>query len=124
MNINHNHSPHVAWIIRPLLLAALLGALVLPAQAGRGFDRPPNEVKKKIEDLIRASGAQTVGVAFYDLASSKEVLLNADESFHAASTMKVPVMMEVYRQAAAGKFSLDDRIPVKNDFLSIADGSH
>jgi beta-lactamase class A len=38
--------------------------------------------------------------------------------------MKVPVMMELYRQAAAKRFSLDDRIPIKNDFISIADGSH
>jgi beta-lactamase class A len=33
-------------------------------------------------------------------------------------------MMEVYRQAGAGKFSLDDSIPVKNDFISIADANH
>jgi len=38
--------------------------------------------------------------------------------------MKVPVMMEIYRQAAAGKFGLDERVPIKNDFVSIADGSH
>jgi beta-lactamase class A len=37
--------------------------------------------------------------------------------------MKVPVMMEVYRRAAEGKFSLDDEITIKNDFISIADGS-
>ena len=81
-------------------------------------------MRKKIEELTRASGAEAVGVAFHDLATGGEVLINPDESFHAASTMKVPVMMEIYRQAAQGKFSLDDPIPVKNDFLSIADGSH
>jgi beta-lactamase class A len=81
------------------------------------------DAKAKIEELIRASGAETVGVAFYDLATGEELLINPDESFHAASTMKVPVMMELYRQAQAKKFSLDDRIPIKNDFLSIADGS-
>jgi beta-lactamase class A len=79
--------------------------------------------KSRIEELIKSSGAETVGIGFYDLASGRELLINPDIEFHAASTMKVPVMMELYRQAAAKKFSLDDRIPIKNDFVSIADGS-
>jgi beta-lactamase class A len=78
----------------------------------------------KIDELIRASGAETVAVAYCDLATGKELLINPDVNFHAASTMKVPVMMEIFRQAAAGKLSLEQRIPVKNDFASIVDGSH
>lgn len=113
-----------ARIAPALLIAALFGALVIQACAVSGSNPAPNDVKKKLEALIAASNAQMVGVAFYDLASGTEVLINADESFHAASTMKVPVMIEIYRQATAGKFALDDRIAVKNDFISIADGSH
>src|SRR5262249_34926946 len=74
----------------------------------------PNDLKAKIEEMIHASGAEIVAIAFYDLATGKEILINADESLHAASTMKVPVMMELYRQAAAKKFSLDERISIKN----------
>jgi len=84
----------------------------------------PENLEKKIDALVRASGAETVAVAYYDLATNKELLINPDVSFHAASTMKVPVMMEIFRQASAGKLSLDQRIPVKNDFASIVDGSH
>lgn len=84
----------------------------------------PENLEKKIDALVRASGAETVAVAYYDLATGKELLINPDVSFHAASTMKVPVMMEIFRQASAGKLSLDQRIPVKNDFASIVDGSH
>jgi beta-lactamase class A len=84
----------------------------------------PNELGKKVEDLIQASGAETVAVSYYDLATGAELLINPDISFHAASTMKVPVMMEIFRQAAAGKISLGQRIPIKNDFASIVDGSH
>lgn len=80
--------------------------------------------EKKIEELVRESGAETVAVAYYDLTTGAELLINPDVSFHAASTMKVPVMMEIYRQVAAGKLSLDQRIPIKNDFASIVDGSH
>jgi beta-lactamase class A len=80
-------------------------------------------VSERIDELGRASGAETVAVAYYDLGSGKSLLINPDETFHAASTMKVPVMMEIFRQAAAGKLSLEQRIAVKNDFASIVDGS-
>src|SRR5262249_31357721 len=46
-----------------------------------------------------------------------------DVPFHAASTMKVPVMIELYRQARARIVKLDHRIPVTNQFRSIVDGS-
>lgn len=83
-----------------------------------------NDLDKKITELVKASGAETVAVAYHDMATGRELLIEPDVSFHAASTMKVPVMMEIFRQAAAGKLSLDARIPIKNDFVSIADGSH
>lgn len=100
-------------------------ALLLISPATPSFTKAePNDLKPKIAELVAASGAETVAVAYYDLASGEEFLINPDVSFHAASTMKVPVMMEVYRQAAARKLSLDQRIPIKNDFASIVDGSH
>ncbi len=66
----------------------------------------------------------TFAVAFSDLAdTSRTLLLNAKEEFHAASTMKTPVLVEVYKQAAQGKFNLTDSLIVKNEFYSIADSS-
>lgn len=62
-------------------------------------------------------------VAFKDMQTGEMLLFNEKESFHAASTMKTPVMMEVYRQAKAGKFKLTDSILVKNEFKSIVDSS-
>ena len=82
------------------------------------------KLEQKIKVLIRESGAETVAVAFHDLGTGAEILINPDQSFHAASTMKVPVMMELYHQTEAGKLSLDDQVPIKNQFASIADGSH
>ncbi len=43
--------------------------------------------------------------------------------FHAASTMKVPVLVELERIAAAGELGLDDTLVVHNAFRSLADGS-
>jgi beta-lactamase class A len=85
-----------------------------------GADRP---LRGEIEALIAGSGARSVAVAYRDLGTGEEILIRADEVFHPASTMKVPVMMEVFRQADEGKLSLDDRIRITNEFASIADGS-
>ncbi len=105
------------------LLTLVLITLVIQTPSP-AFAKPRlNDPKAKIEALIKQSGAEMVGVAFYDLATGSEILINPDESLHAASTMKVPVMMELYRQAASGKFSIDDKIEIKNSFTSIADGS-
>lgn len=51
------------------------------------------------------------------------ILINPDMRFHAASTMKTPVLIEVYKQAAEGVFSVNDSVLVKNEFRSIVDGS-
>ena len=51
------------------------------------------------------------------------IMINERETFHAASTMKTPVMIEVYKQAAAGMFDVRDSILVHNEFKSIMDGS-
>src|SRR5438552_3578569 len=62
-------------------------------------------------------------VAFKDLTTGEQILINDQTFFHAASTMKTPVMIEVYKQAAAGAFSLQDSLVIKNEFRSIVDNS-
>jgi len=66
----------------------------------------------------------TFAMAFRNLSNPTEALfIAAHESFHAASTMKVPVMIEVYKQAVSGRICLKDWVLIKNEFRSIADGS-
>jgi beta-lactamase class A len=72
--------------------------------------------------IARDSGA-VVGVAYVDLQTGDKLSMDADSSFHAASTMKIPVMIEVLRRAQQGAFSLDQGILLINQFRSIADGS-
>lgn len=85
--------------------------------------------KPKLSDLEHqvqqafADGAGTFAMAFKDLSTGEELLINAKEPFHAASTMKTPVLIELYKQAAEGKFALSDSITVKNEFYSIVDSS-
>jgi beta-lactamase class A len=79
-------------------------------------------LKARVQKLIAASGAE-VAVAFRTLDGTQALLLDPNKPFHAASTMKVPVMIELYRQAEAGRLKLDERLPIRNEFHSIVDGS-
>ena len=83
---------------------------------------PIDELKKEVQHKLAINNAY-FGIAFKDLQTGKIVLLNEKDNFHAASTMKTPVLIEIFKQAAAGKFSLTDSIVIKNSFSSIADGS-
>lgn len=76
----------------------------------------------RVRQLIAASGAE-VAVAYRALDGSDELLIDADKPFHAASTMKVPVMIELFRQARQGRLSLDEPLAIRNEFRSVVDGS-
>ena len=75
-----------------------------------------------IQQSIQKSGAD-VGIAFRTLDGKAEWFFRADEPFHAASTMKVPVLIELFHQVHEGKLKLDDPLTVKNEFHSLVDGS-
>ena len=85
----------------------------------------PDEIaaaRARIDELVKNSGGE-VAVAFRTLDGRDELLIRPDVEFHAASTMKVPVMIELFHQARAGALSMDDRIALVNEFHSIVDGS-
>ena len=80
------------------------------------------KVAADILNRIKQSGAE-VGVAFRTLDGKTEWFSRADDVFHAASTMKIPVMIELFHQVREGKAKLEDPLVVKNEFHSLADGS-
>lgn len=87
-------------------------------------DIPPGKqqlVAQIREWLNRQPG--TYALAVKHLPDGDTILINEKEMFHAASTMKTPVMIEIFRQAAEGKIGLDDTLLVQNEFSSIVDGS-
>lgn len=80
------------------------------------------KLRKNIENIIsRTEG--TIAVAFEDLKTGDKLFINDKIQMHAASTMKTPVMIEVYKQASEAHFSLTDSVLIKNEFRSIVDGS-
>ena len=99
-----------SFLKAPILLPLSLVGILITCSfslcgAGLVIASSPDDLGKRVERLIRESGAEAVAVSYYDLATGAELQINPDTSFHAASTMKVPVMMEIFRQAAAGKVS-------------------
>ncbi|WP_150451725.1 serine hydrolase [Arenibacter lacus] len=108
--------------LKPILAIALTSLFLLITSC-----HIKSSEKEELEKTIQAqidSIDGTVAVAFYSLSKPKDsLLINVDEKFHAASTMKVPVMIELFKQASQGKINLQDSIVLKNEFKSIVDGS-
>ena len=80
-----------------------------------------------LEDSIKARIARepgaVVAVSYRDLETGALLHISQDTVFHAASTMKIPVMIEVLKRAQEGAFSLDQELLLVNQFASLADGS-
>lgn len=104
----------MAWTAGVMMTAPVLPR-ALPAQA-------LNELRTRLEARIAASGA-TVGLYYRDLASQDSLVIGADQRFDAASTVKVPVMVQVFREIDAGRLRYNQRVDVVNSFRSIADSS-
>src|SRR5437773_4212423 len=94
-----------------------LTLLLLQTQA------PPTSLRAQIEARIAQTSARAVGVYYRDLATGDSLTVGSDVRFHAASTMKIPVMIQLFRDRDAGLLSLDDSITVTNTFHSIVDSS-
>jgi len=110
--------------MRNLLKLSIIFLVILTMESCK------TESKKTIEDLktnivndiSKIDG--DVAIALYDLNNeSNTITININETFHAASTMKVPVMIELYKQQNEGLLNLNDSIVLVNEFKSIVDGS-
>lgn len=84
----------------------------------------PSSLRGALTERIAQVRGASVAVAYQDLGDAHDtLLLDADRTFHAASAMKVPVMVELFRQVDAGRLSLDQQVTLANRFESIVDGS-
>jgi beta-lactamase class A len=107
---------------RPILLL-----LVACAVSGCGPEVNVGELQMTISTEIDRIASDypdaTLAVSVRDPQTGLTVDRNSDRLFHAASTMKVPVMIEIFRRAELGRLDLEDSIRVENAFRSIVDGS-
>ena len=80
-------------------------------------------LNEQLERLTGQSKAQAIAVAVHDLESGLRFSLEGDRWFHAASTIKVAVLLALFRAADEGRVRLDDSLHVRNRFISAADAS-
>ena len=98
-----------------MFLLSLAAALLIQTST-------PASLDDQLLRIIASSGAE-VAVAYRTLDGKTELFIDGDKPFHAASTMKVAIMIELFRQARDRQLSLDDTLPIRNEFRSIVDGS-
>ncbi len=82
-----------------------------------------SSLTEELEKLRNESKARAIAIALHDLESGLRFSLRGDRWFHAASTIKVAVLLALFRAADEGRFRLDDSLHVRNRFISAADGS-
>jgi beta-lactamase class A len=107
--------------VRPTFFLALTLVFALPPGTLAQQSTLDNAAHQ-IEQRIAESHAE-VGVVFATLDGKSQWTHNPDESFHAASTMKIPVMIELFHQVREGKLRLSDSLTIRNEFHSIVDAS-
>jgi beta-lactamase class A len=107
------------WAQEHYLMTAVTTPAAAPVAQASSIDA---KVAASIEERIQKSQAE-VGAAFQTLDGRAVWSFHGDDTFHAASTMKIPVMIELFHQVRQGKLKLDDGLMIKNEFHSLADGS-
>ena len=92
--------------------------LLISCYAEKDYDAFEN----KLKNLLK-SHKGTFAIALKNMDDGKSILINENEVFHAASTMKTPVMIEFFKKINEGKISSYDSLLINNEFSSIVDGS-
>ena len=78
-------------------------------------------LRAEIEKLEKESGAQAIAVALHDLETGFDLRYKEDRWFHAASTIKVPILLGAFAAIDRGELLPHSRVHVRNRFLSIVE---
>lgn len=78
------------------------------------------DIREKIQNLLPED--VEFGIAVEHVESGQRLEINGDAVFPTASVFKVPVMVEVFKQARQGRFSLDDRLELKSKYKTLTTG--
>jgi beta-lactamase class A len=93
--------------MKKILVTALCLAGTLAAQAPA--QKPLERLEANILRITRSVNA-TWGIYLKCLETGEEIALNADQQMDTMSVIKIPLMVEAFRQIEEGKFALTDRI--------------
>lgn len=78
-------------------------------------------LQDRIENIEKESGAKAVAVALHDGETDFDLHYRADRWFHAASTIKVPILLGVFAAIDRGELLPHSRVHVRNRFLSVVE---
>ena len=81
------------------------------------------KLRTAIEEAVQHSPAEAAAVAFHDYETGRHFEYHGDEWMHAASTIKVPVLVGAFAAIEDHELTLSSRIHIRNRFFSAADGS-
>jgi len=104
-------------------LACVLGAALLVPTITNTLSAQGDSLPSRLAQRVAATPGAIVGLYYKSLSSGELVTIASDSSFHAASTMKVPVMIEFFRQVQRGGLAADQPVLLVNQFSSIVDRS-
>jgi beta-lactamase class A len=82
----------------------------------------PGNLAGQLEPFLHRQDAN-IAIAYRNLGTGAFYFRNEDDAFHAASTMKLPVMMALFQTIDGGERRLNDPVAVKNQFQSLVDAS-
>lgn len=85
-------------------------------------DDRESTLRGQIGKIESESGAKAVAVAVHDTETGFELHYRADRWFHAASTIKIPILLGVFDGIAHGRLLPHSRIHVRNRFRSVVEG--
>lgn len=74
---------------------------------------------RNVLKIKKEHNLEGLGIAFYDLQTTIQWAYNGDQYLHAASTMKLAVLLGVFRQVERGELSLEAPVHIRNRFTSI-----
>ena len=78
-------------------------------------------LRHRIEKIEKESGAKAIAVALHDSETGFGLHYHADRWFHAASTIKVPILLGVFAAIDRGELLPHSRVHVRNRFLSVVE---
>ncbi|MGI8619183.1 MAG: serine hydrolase [Gemmatimonadaceae bacterium] len=81
------------------------------------------KLRDRIGEIKRDSGAEALAVAVRDIETSIDFDHESDRWFHAASTIKIPILVGVFGAVHGGELLPQSRLHVRNRFQSADDGS-
>ena len=97
-------------------LATLLFLLATPSSAGaqeKNWAVVRAKTEARLQEIVSGTRG-AMGLTVIDLTSGEHFDINENLVFPQGSAIKIPILMEVYKQAAEGEFKLSDPLPVTN----------